>query len=195
MNKKRPFKRRRTGKTDYTKRLALLKSGKKRIVFRKSNKRVIMQLIEFHPKGDRTLLSVSSDQLKKFGWMGKCNIPTAYLSGYWLGKKALSKGVKEAVYDIGMHTPVHRGQAFAALEGLIEAGMDIPFNEKVFPSDEKIQGKHIQNYAKQLGSKKEKTFSEYLNQGFDPEKITESFEKTKNAIDESKSENTEKVKK
>ncbi len=135
------FKRRAKGKTDYSKRLALLKSEKKRVVFRRSNKRVLLQLVEFKSKGDITLASASSEQLKRFGWNGKCNIPSAYLTGYWLGKMALGLGVKEAVFDIGRLTPVHGGRVFAALKGLVEAGLKIPFSEEAFPKLERIEKK------------------------------------------------------
>ncbi len=135
------FKRRAKGKTDYSKRLALLKSGKKRVVFRRSNKRVLLQLVEFQEKGDKTLASVSSAQLKRFGWSGKCNISSAYLAGYWLGKKALGLGVSEAVFDIGRYTPMHGGRVFAALKGLVDAGLKVPFNEEAFPKKERIEGK------------------------------------------------------
>lgn len=150
--RKLKFRRRRKGKTNYAKRLALLKSGKKRVVFRKSNKGIIVQLIEFSANCDKTLFSVNSNQLKKFGFPGKCNIPSAYLAGYFLGKKALSSGISEAVFDIGTLTPVHGNRAFAALKGLVDAGLKVPCSEEVFPKQERIEGVHIEKYAKKEGN-------------------------------------------
>ena len=62
-----PHKRRREGKTDYRKRLKLLKSKKPRLVVRKSLKHVRAQIIKYSPKGDETLVSATSEELKKFG--------------------------------------------------------------------------------------------------------------------------------
>lgn len=151
------FKRRTKGKSDYSKRFALLKSGKKRAVFRRSNKKVMLQLVEFKEKGDKTLTSVSSNKLKRFGWNGKCNIPSAYLSGYWLGKKALGLGVKEAVFDIGRLTPMHGGRVFAALKGLVDAGLKVPFSEEAFPKPERIERPGTESLLKEV---KEKISSE-----------------------------------
>ncbi len=136
------FGRRKKGKTDYAKRLALLKSGKHRAVYRKSNKRITMQLVEFLPGGDKTIASAYSDKLEKFGWTGSKNLGSAYLTGYWLGKKAQKAGVKEAVFDLGMVLPVHGGRAFSALNGLVDSGLKVPSNESVFPKEERLKGKN-----------------------------------------------------
>ncbi|MEM4756409.1 MAG: hypothetical protein QW594_04745, partial [Candidatus Woesearchaeota archaeon] len=47
------FRRRRSGKTNYTKRLGLLKSGKPRLVVRKTNTAFIVQLVKHQPNGDQ----------------------------------------------------------------------------------------------------------------------------------------------
>ena len=62
------FRRRREGKTNYKKRLALVKSGLPKLVVRKSNRYIVCQLIQFDPRGDKVLLHVNSKQLEKFGW-------------------------------------------------------------------------------------------------------------------------------
>jgi len=72
------FRRRREGKTNFAKRLALVKGGKTRMVVRRSNKGVLVQFIDFDPKGDRTLLTVSGAHLAKlFKWPSKRNVWTA----------------------------------------------------------------------------------------------------------------------
>ena len=62
-----PFRRRREGRTDYHFRYKLILSRKPRLVIRKGNKNINLQLIVAEPAGDRTLLTVSSQELKKFG--------------------------------------------------------------------------------------------------------------------------------
>lgn len=182
-NEKLKFRRRREGKTDFRKRLATLKGGKKRAIFRKSNKGIAMELVEFVPEGDKTLFSVSSRDLKKAGFPGKCNIPSAYLTGYWLGKKALAADISEAVFDIGRSTPVHGGRAFAALKGIIDSGLNVPASEEAFPKKERIEGQHIKQHAEKLGAAKEKMFSGYIKEKIDVSNIGGLFSEAKKKID------------
>ncbi len=138
------FRRRRESKTDYVKRLALLKSEKPRLVVRKTNNSTIAEVVAYSPKGDVVRAFFSSAGLTKLGWKGHTgNIPAAYLAGYVCAKKALKAEVKEAVLDIGLASPVHGSRVFAALKGAIDAGLGIPADKKVFPGDERVSGKHI----------------------------------------------------
>ncbi len=141
------FRRRREGKTNYKKRLALLKSGKPRLVIRVLNRQVIAQLVEFDPKGDRVLASATSHELRKFGWEGHPgNAPSAYLTGLLLGIRAKKKGYSEAILDIGLHTPVPGSNVYAALKGAVDAGLEIPHSEDVIPSEDRINGSLIAEY-------------------------------------------------
>jgi len=138
------FRRRREGKTNYKKRLKLLLSKKPRLVFRRTLKYIIGQIIVFDKIGDRTLVGVNSKVLKKFGWKYACdNTPASYLTGYLLGKLALKKGIKEAVFDIGPYTFTKGGRACAFLKGAIDAGLNVPHDESIFPKEERIKGLHI----------------------------------------------------
>lgn len=178
------FRRRRTGHTNYRKRLALLKSNKPRLVFRKSNRHCIVQIIRYKPEGDETLVHVTTKHLKRYGWLGKSNLPSAYLCGYLAGKMALKKGISEAILDIGLISPVHKSMPFAALKGALDAGLKIPHGEEALPADDRASGKHIEEYAKMLSEDElNKRFSEYLKENIDPRKITEIFAKAKEAID------------
>jgi len=71
------------------------------------------------------------------------NTSAAYLTGYLAGKLALQKGIKEAILDIGLQRPVKGSRVFAALKGLLDAGLEIPHGEDIFPSEERIKGLHI----------------------------------------------------
>ena len=62
------YKRRRLGKTNYKKRLQLLSSGIPRLVVRKSLNYIRAQIIEFDKKGDKTVASANSRELKKLGF-------------------------------------------------------------------------------------------------------------------------------
>jgi len=141
-------RRRREGRTNYHKRYDLLKSKKPRLVVRARTKIIIAHIVNYIPKGDVTIATTNSLELKKFGWTPKRNIPTAYLTGLLIGKKALKANVKEAILDIGIHKPHRKGRLFAVLKGAIDAGLKIPHDEKALPSEDRIQGKHIEEYRK-----------------------------------------------
>ncbi len=138
------MRRRREGKTNYRKRLAYLKSGKPRAVVRKTLRYVIVQIVEYHDDGDKILVGVNSSHLKKYGWKGSFkNTPAAYLTGYLAGKLALKKGIEEAVLDIGLQSPVKGSRVFAALKGMVDAGLYVSHSEEVYPSEDRIKGEHI----------------------------------------------------
>jgi large subunit ribosomal protein L18 len=127
-------RRRRSGKTNYAKRLALIKSGKTRMVVRRTNSNVIVQFIQFDPIGDKTLLTVSGAHLAKlYKWPAKRNVWTAYLAGLFAGKLAKEKGVKEFVFDMGMHVPSKGAVVFAALKGAVDAGLKASFDKDKVP--------------------------------------------------------------
>ena len=139
-----PFRRRREGKTDYRYRLRLLKSGLPRAVFRRSSRYVIVQIVEFENEGDRILAHSTSMELRKYGWTGSfSSTPAAYLTAYLTGKKAIKKGIRKAVFDMGIYVPSKGCRAFAALRGLVDAGIEIPHGEDQLPDDSRIKGEHL----------------------------------------------------
>jgi len=153
------FRRRREGKTDYRKRRILLISGKTRLVIRKSNQRIICQVVSSKEGQDKVLTQVSSNQLKKMGWkFSTVNLPAAYLTGLLCAKKSK---IKNAVLDMGLNVSTKGSKIYAALKGAIDGGMKIPFDEKIFPSEKRIKGNHIDKKIEkvwgELKSKIEKT--------------------------------------
>ena len=145
------MRRRREVRTDYHQRLRLLKSGKPRLVARKSNKHATAQLIVPGTRGDETLASATSEDLADFGWEAPTgNLPAAYLTGLLAGKRALDAGVEEAVLDIGLNTATPGSKVFAVQEGAIDAGLDIPHNDDVLAEWPRNRGEHIAEYAEQL---------------------------------------------
>ena len=100
-------RRHREGRTDYRKRLKLLKSRKTRIVIRKSIKNINVQFVDYRPEGDIILVSKhSNDLIKNYKWKySTSSIPAAYLTGLLAGKMAVKKGIKEGILDIGRYRP------------------------------------------------------------------------------------------
>ena len=149
------YARKRKGKTNYNKRLALLQSGKTRLVIRKSLNNINVQFIEVGNNGDKVMVSANSHELKKYNWkFGFGNIPASYLTGYICGIKAKSKNIKQAILDIGLQSL--GGRLCAALKGVLDAGINVPHSNEILPSENRIYGLHIIDFAKNA---KEKQFS------------------------------------
>ena len=181
------FRRRREGKTNYYKRAAYIMSRKPRLVVRFSNRYITAQVILATPIGDVTVAHASSRELPKFGWLGDLdNTPAAYLVGLLIGYRALAKGIKYAVLDIGLYTATPGGRAFALVKGAVDAGLEVPHSEDVLPSDERISGSHIAKYAEELKKANpdlyKLRFSKYISRGLEPENIVKHFEEVKGKI-------------
>lgn len=142
--RKMKFRRRREGKTDYKGRLALLKSGKPRLVVRKSLKYIRAQIIEFDDRGDKTVVTATSVSLPAMGWQFACdNTPAAYLTGLLVGRAAKAKKIGSIVFDIGLYPSTKGSRVYTVVKGVIDAGIDVPCDAKMFPSENRISGKHI----------------------------------------------------
>lgn len=143
-----PFRRRREGKTNYHVRYKLILSKKPRVVVRKSNASTTLQLVMAEQTGDKTLLTVNSRQLQDFGYtFSKSNLPAAYLTGLLFGKKMLALGISEGIADIGLHASTKGNRIYAAVKGVVDAGVDVPHSPEIFPAEERISGKHIKEYT------------------------------------------------
>ncbi len=140
-------KRRRQAKTNYNKRLILLKGKFPRLVIRKTNRYIILQIIESKHAKDKVLYSVNTKELLKLEWPEERkgslkSISAAYLGGLLLGKKA--KQLKEKIIlDTGLIPNTKGSRIYAAVKGLADSGIEIDYNEKIMPSKERIQGEHI----------------------------------------------------
>ncbi|NIP40903.1 MAG: 50S ribosomal protein L18 [Candidatus Aenigmarchaeota archaeon] len=160
-----PHRRKGEGKTDYRLRLRLLKSGKPRLVVRKSLKNIICQIVKYESEGDKTIVTGDSKELKKFGWkFHGGNVPSAYLTGLLCAEKAKKHKIGKAVLDIGLYASTPGNRLYSALKGAIDGGLEIPHSEDVLPKTERLAGKHIADYNKKLKD------------------MPEIFEKTKNNI-------------
>ena len=146
-----PMRRRREVRTDYHQRLRLLKSGKPRLVARVSNKHIRAQLATPGPDGDQIHAAASSEDLSEYGWEAPTgNLPSAYLTGYLAGLRAVEAGLSEAVLDLGLNTATPGSRVFAVQEGAIDAGLDIPHSESVLADWSRNRGEHIAAYAEQV---------------------------------------------
>lgn len=138
-------RRRREGRTDYRKRLGLLRSGKVRVVIRKSLKNTQVQFVDYNESGDNILASANSKELvNKYNWkFSTSTTPAAYLTGMLAGKRAKDKGIKECVLDTGRHPPITGSKIFASIKGLSDAGIQCAQNEEKLPDEDRITGKYL----------------------------------------------------
>ncbi|MFH1592539.1 MAG: 50S ribosomal protein L18 [Candidatus Woesearchaeota archaeon] len=170
------YKRKKENRTDYGKRLKLLKSGKPRLVIRDSLKSISAQVVQYEPDGDKTLVSAHSKELVKLGYaVPRRNIPTAYLVGALIAKKSKEKSIKEVTPDTGFCTGVGGSVAFSLIKGVKDGGLDVNLDEKSMPRGDRIEGKHIADYA---GKMKDR-FSKYE---VEPSKISNIFKEVKRKL-------------
>jgi large subunit ribosomal protein L18 len=142
-------RRRREGKTNYADRIKMLKGGSNRIVFRKTNKYILGQYVTSREAQDKIETGVNSKDLLEHGWPKEFegslkSIPAAYLTGFLLGKKMIKeKKEKKVVVDFGMIRALHKSKIYSFLKGLIDAGLEIKHDKKVFPEEDRIKGKNL----------------------------------------------------
>jgi large subunit ribosomal protein L5e len=178
------FRRRREGKTDYYARRRLIQqdknkydSKKYRFCVRRTNRRIITQIIYATIKGDRVLTQADSYELRKYGLeAGFTNYASAYATGLLCARRLLTelgmadmykgiesadgeffdvyeKGVNEnrrpfkALLDVGLVRTTTGNRVFGAMKGAVDGGIHIPHNTKRFP------GYHVEKAAAQTGKR------------------------------------------
>jgi len=153
-----PFRRRREGRTDYYARGKLLLSEHPRMIVRRTNREIIIQLAVPDAEGDRTLVAAYSRDLKAYGYPGQAsNTPAAYLTGILFGARCRKAGYPTAVLDIGLRRASPGSRVFAALKGALVAGLEVPHGDEVLPNDSRVRGEHIAAYAPQRAAEIAKT--------------------------------------
>ena len=146
------------GKTNYLKRKKLLENQKMRIVVRKTNRYIIIQSVESSAAQDKVVLSVISKDLLNLGWSNARegslkSLPAAYLTGFLFGnlmkKKAeKEKHVKNADYtvDTGLIRSTAGSRMYATIKGVIDSGIKVKCNEKMFPEEKRIKNDKVGNF-------------------------------------------------
>jgi large subunit ribosomal protein L18 len=166
------LKRIRTHKTNYRKRQALLISKQDFVTIKITNQNVIAQVLKPEIQGDIVRVSTHSRELRQYGWKGSLNsLPACFLVGLVLGRKALEKGVDKAVLYIGNKPFTSR--IAACMKGIVQAGINIPISSESYPTEHRLNGQHIAEYALKIKTedinKYNKYFSSLLREGLVPE--------------------------
>lgn len=141
-------RRRKEGKTNYLRRVKLLKSGSPRIVFRKTNRYIVSQYVKSNEAKDKVEYGTTSKDLLNYGWPKKFegslkSLSASYLTGFLMGKKIQDKKGKTPIPDLGMTEIIKGNRFFAFLKGLKDSGVDIKCDEELFPEEDRIKGKHL----------------------------------------------------
>jgi large subunit ribosomal protein L18 len=156
-------------------------------VVRISNKGITVQITKSEIEGDYVLVNASSHELKGYGWKasGK-SIPAAYLIGYIAGKKATAKNIDIANLDLGLKKVTTGNRIFAVVQGANDAGLEIPVDSDVVPSQEAMNGSVIAEFAENIEDpiEYERRFSVYLRRGLRPEALPSHFDEVKTRIEE-----------
>jgi large subunit ribosomal protein L18 len=113
------------------------------MVVRKTNRYVVVQVAKPSDRGDVTVAHATSKALKQYGFAGKCNAPSAYLTGLLVGRKARAAGVSKVILDIGLHAPTQGSIVFCAQKGAIDAGLESPLEQDKLPGEPRITGAHL----------------------------------------------------
>lgn len=140
-------KRRLKNKTNYRKRLVLLKGKSPRLVIRKTNRYIILQIVESKNAQDKIAFSVNTKELLKSGWPKEKegslkSLPAAYLGGLLLGKK-VGKIKERIILDSGLIPSTKGSRIYSAVKGVADSGLNINYDESIIPSKEKIEGEGI----------------------------------------------------
>ena len=150
-------------KTDYKARRKLLESGISRVVIRKTNRYIIAELVESKEAQDKVICYVISKELTQYGWPKEFsikNIPASYLTGFLLGKKMKKLNKGKAIIDLGLARSTQGNKFYATIKGLLDAGIEIPHSDHIFPKEDRIKGEHINE---KLKAQFEKTKGEIEN--------------------------------
>jgi large subunit ribosomal protein L18 len=163
---------------------------------RKTNTTTIVQLVNAGTIGDYTVATAKSSELEAFGWQAATgNIPAAYLTGLLAGLRAKSSEIENAILDIGLHPPVKGSKIYAALKGVLDAGIEVPHDPEILPDEDRLAGAHVVEAYKYFKEKKgHNMFSELEQNNVKIASIPKHFEKVKTTLLEmSESELTKKA--
>ncbi|MGQ9718714.1 MAG: 50S ribosomal protein L18 [Nitrososphaerales archaeon] len=180
------MRRRRESKTNYRRRKAIVMSRLPFLSVFISEKNVFVQISSPRKEGDVSLASAHSRELIKFGWLGsRKSIPATYLTGLLAGLKAKGKVDKVILYT-GLRRFMPNSRITAVVKGLLDAGISVPIDQDALPSEDRLKGKHIADYAKYLLERDKVAykarFSNLISKALNPEALLGHFEEVRKKI-------------
>jgi large subunit ribosomal protein L5e len=173
-------RRRRLGKTDYYARRRLVQQAKNkydskkyRLCVRRTNSKIIAQIVYSTMIGDRILCAAESSELTRFGLSaGLTNYSAAYCTGLLLARRLLKqvgladmyktndnidgsmfnvddniqdKRPFKALLDVGIQRTTTGSRVFGVLKGACDGGINVPHTEKRFPGYTRARLEQVTN--------------------------------------------------
>jgi large subunit ribosomal protein L18 len=150
-------RRRIENRTNYHKRMILLKGKSPRLVIRKTNRYLILQIIESQDAQDKIIFSANTKELLEKGWPEEKSgslksLGAAYLAGFLLGKKA-GKIKERIILDTGLIPSTKGSRIYAAVKGFADAGMKINYDKEMVPSQERMENPNTESFFSKIKSK------------------------------------------
>lgn len=141
-------RRRKEHKTDYHRRVELLKSERARLVVRKTNKYLLVQYVLSKEAQDTIVFGLSSKVLLTHGWPKEAagsltSLPSAYLLGLLVGKTIKNKKLATPIMDFGLRRVLGGTALQAVIKGVVDSDVAIPSQKKAFPPEERLKGTHL----------------------------------------------------
>jgi large subunit ribosomal protein L18 len=149
-------RRRLENKTNYTKRKKLLEHSKSRIVIRKSNKYITIQLVESKEAQDFVKVHINSKVLLEHEWPkdrggSLKSLGAAYLTGLLFGNKIKNVSGKK-ILDTGLISSTKGSRIYAAVKGIIDAGVEVPCSKEVMPEEARIISENVKSFFEKVKS-------------------------------------------
>jgi len=165
-------------------------SKKYRLVVRRTNARILCQIIYSTLTGDRVLCSAESDELRAHGLTaGLTNYSSAYATGLLIARRLLKqvglsgdyKGQEKvdgeyynssdnqegdrrpfkALLDVGINRTTTGARCFGVLKGAVDGGVDVPHNNKRFPGYVRAHVEVVTNKRGKSTGEAEKSEAQY----------------------------------
>jgi large subunit ribosomal protein L5e len=190
------FRRRREARTDYYARTRLIlqdknkyKTPKYRLVYRRTNRDLICQIVAADIDHDRVIESAYSHELPKYGVkVGLTNYAAAYCTGLLLARRVnakfkleyvgqtkpdgemwnsggedaqeeFDKNAFKAVLDVGLQRTTTGARIWGALKGAADGGIYVPHSDKRFPGSKSTGGS---NYEADAAKHREYIFGQHV---------------------------------
>lgn len=165
-------------------------SKKYRLVVRRTNARILCQIIYSTLTGDRVLCAAESDELRAHGLTaGLTNYSSAYATGFLIARRLLTqvnlagdyKGTStvdgeyfnssdniegekrpfKALLDVGIGRTTTGARLFGAMKGACDGGVDVPHSNKRFPGYQRARVEVVTNKRGKATGDAEKSEAQY----------------------------------
>ena len=69
------------------------------------------------------------------------------LPAFSSARRCWLSGIDEGIADIGLHASTKGNRIYAAIKGVVDAGVNVPHGIEIFPDEKRISGEHIKQHT------------------------------------------------